>query len=105
MYKEVNKKVIHIYEDADYCLSRCINFGRVKDLNDPTVIHFLNGLHRNRVVLSFSLYFQFHGIKRIDLDFVITQMDPDPIIALPARLDVFKMFCQGSQDLIKMIPV
>jgi hypothetical protein len=32
-------------------------------------------------------------------------MDPDPIITLSAGLDVFKMFCQNLQDIVKMIPV
>ena len=86
-------------------LSRQINFGRVENLKNRAFIYFLNDLHSRCVVFSFPLDFHFHGIKRIDFDLVIAQMDPDPVITLSARLDVFKLLFQGSQDLVKMIPV
>jgi len=86
-------------------LSCQINPGWIEYLKYPTFIQALDSLHRSHVVLSFPLDFQFHGIKRIDLDSILPQVDPDPVITLPAGLDVLKMLTQGLQDLIEMIPV
>jgi len=54
-------------------------------------------------VFKFPLDFKFHRIKRIDLDSILPQVDPNPIITLPAGLDVLKMLTQVVQDLIEMI--
>jgi len=84
-------------------LSRQIHFGWIENLKYPFIIHLFQNLLCCPKKLVSPFEFQLHGIKRIDLDPVISQMNPNPIITLSARLDVIKVFCQGLQYFVEMV--
>ena len=82
-----------------------INFGRVEDLENPIVSQLLENLPDDWEVFVFPFDFQVHGIERVDFDFVVSERNPNPIIALPAVFDVFKVTHQGLQYQVKLVTV
>jgi hypothetical protein len=49
--------------------------------------------------------FQLFRVERIDLDLVVFQMDPDPVIALPAELDRWIILHQPIKNVLEFVTV